>query len=173
MFVHRVFLSFLEFAPVAELGSLGRLETLPRKPMNRLLSIAGFLAAGTTAVWVWVVLCLPWLNLFGTSSPTPISHWLLWGAVSFIGVSAVYAFVRFSIRPHWAALRRNSPLPATAWRGVCGVYLLLVFALGLPVLHWPSGIHQPEKYFYIALVVGCFVLGTLAVTRGFGRHNAT
>ncbi|MDI1311543.1 hypothetical protein [Prosthecobacter sp.] len=137
--------------------------------MNRIFGITGFLATGTTIFWGCCVIGLPWLLNYSSHSPImPLWAWILWGSMGAIGLVIIFAFLRCSLRHHWMALRHDSRMPPIAWRGVCGVYFLLMLALALPVLAGdPSGTHQAEVYLYIGLVGCCLALGALAVRRGF------
>ena len=61
-------------------------------------------------------------------------------------------------------------MPSAAWRGVCGIYLLVTLAFALPVLRgFQYGNRQAEKYFYISLAALGLVLTTSAFIRGFRR----
>lgn len=140
--------------------------------MNRIFGITGFFAAGMTLLWGWFVIGLPWwIPIYGSRGLSmPPWAWLLWGAVSAVGIAVVFAFFRRSLKDHWAALRHNAPMSSAAWRGVCGVYLLVMLALALPFLKEdPSGTHQTERYLYTGLVGCCLALAVLAARRGFSH----
>jgi len=137
--------------------------------MNRTFGITGFLAAGMTVLWVWFVIGLPWFPIYSSRSPAA-SMWFLWATVSAIGIGTLFLFARSSLTAHWAALRRNAPIPSVAWRGVFGVYLLVMLAFALPVLSGdPSGTHRTEMYLYICLAGICLALSSVAIRRGFCR----
>ena len=137
--------------------------------MNRTFAITGLLAAGMAALWVWFIICLPWFHIYSSRSPVA-SIWLPWVGASAVGVALIFAFIRYSLTAHWAALRRNAPMPSAAWRGVGGVYLLVMLAFALPVLEGdPSGTHRAEMYLYTCLAGLCLVLTAVAFSRGFCR----
>ena len=151
--------------------------------MNRLFGISGFLAAGMTIFWLWFVICLPWIPVYNSRSPA-MARWVLWVAVVAvvaIGCTVAFAFLRCSLTAHWAALCRNTRLPASACRGVSGIYLLLMCAFSFPSFaDDPSGTHQTERYLYIFLAACCLVLGALSIRNGFwsvsqdrANHNAS
>ncbi|MES2921185.1 MAG: hypothetical protein V4819_06555 [Verrucomicrobiota bacterium] len=145
--------------------------------MNRFFGITGLLAGGMSLLWVWFLIASPWLNLYGAGrSSGPIWVLLLWGAMCVIGVGVAFAFLHCSLKGHWAALRRNAPLTSKSWRGVCGIYLLLMIAFAFPVLSGdPSGTHTTEMYLYVCLTVCSFAFGALAARRGVSSagHQAT
>lgn len=137
--------------------------------MNRTFAITGFLAAGMAVLCVWFIICLPWFRIYSSHSPEA-SIWLPWAGASTIGLALIFAFMRYSLTAHWAALRRNAPMPSAAWRGVGGVYLLMMLAFSLPVLQGdPSGTHRAEMYLYTCLAGLCLVLTTIAFSCGFRR----
>ena len=137
--------------------------------MNRTFAITGLLAAGMSVFWVWFIFCLPWFPIYNPRSPD-VSIWLAWGGASAVGITLIFAFIRYSLTAHWAALRRNAPMPSAAWRGAGGIYLLVMLAFALPALSGdPSGTHQAEMYLYICLAGLGLVLATLAFSRGFRR----
>ena len=141
--------------------------------MNRLLGISGFLAVGFTIFWGCLIAWLPWIDVYSSRGPSmPFWAWLLWGSVCALIIGVVFAFFRRSLMGHWASLRHNVSLSHTAWRGVCGVYLLLMIVFFLPLLNGdPSGTHQTERYLYSVLVGYCLALGVLATWRGFFRST--
>ena len=137
--------------------------------MNRTFAIIGLLAAGMAVLWVWFIICLPWFRIYNSRSPDA-SIWLPWVVASAASIALIFAFMRYSLTAHWAALRRNAPMPSAAWRGVGGVYLLVMLACALPVLAGdPSGTHRAEMYLYACLAGLCLLLATIAFSRGFRR----
>ena len=140
--------------------------------MNCLFSITGFLAAGMFAVIVFVVTVLPFIYVFGYSASLPLQAWALWALAVAMGIRAVLVFVAFSLEPHWAALRRNAQITPAAWRGVCGIYVLLALALcPTSFAADPSGTHGVEKYCYMFFASCCSVLGVVSMVNGFCRHR--
>lgn len=149
-----------------------RLSTRNSKSMNRIFAIMGFLAAGMDMVWVWFVICLPWFPFFSSDHRTPPSLWLLWVAVCVLGLAVIALFLRLSLTAHWAALRRNASISRAAWRGICGIYLLVMLLFALPVLSPdPSGSHRVEEYGYGCLAGMALALSIVALRRGFGRTS--
>ena len=137
--------------------------------MNRFFAITGFLAVGLCFLWIWFLIVIPWIPAYSSvPSAIPIWFWPLWGVACLIGLSVAFAFVRCSLKGHWTALRDNTPLSSSAWRGVCGAYLLTALACALPLLSGdPSGSHTTELYLYSGLAICGLALGALAGKRGF------
>lgn len=137
--------------------------------MNRIFGITGLLAAGTVTLWVFMLICLPWLRIYSSKADgPPISRWLIWGALIAIGLIVISLFVFRSLVAHWTALRHNTPIPLPAWRGVSGIYAFTTLALASPVIAGdPSGTHQGEMYLYVCLAALALILSSIAVARSF------
>ena len=124
--------------------------------MNRLFGITGFLGAGQFVFLVWFLVSLPFMG-FGISYASgnpPFLFWryMLYGVICAIGLGIVYTFVRYSLKDHWAALRRNTPMPPFAWRGVSGIYLFCIVIFGLPASAFPMwGARPIEMLLYVFL----------------------
>lgn len=144
--------------------------------MNRIFGITGFLAVGM--IVFWVVAGVSFALAF-SSPPDPavsawsrLPYWAIMAAVLAIALGAVIGFVRSSLAAHWAALRRNAPLPLTAWRGVAGVYLCVLLMFAIPTFQMTSAqadSHRNEKVLYIGLSALCLVLTSVACRRGLRR----
>lgn len=141
--------------------------------MNRFFAITGFLAAGMAFFWVWFVISLPWL--WNSRSPDPSSsRWFVWVGISVSGIGIIFAFVRYALTAHWAALRRNTPMPRAAWRGTGVVYLLVTIIFAIPVLAGdPSGSHRNEMFIYTGLTALCLALTAVAFYRGLRNPPPT
>lgn len=138
--------------------------------MNRLFGFTGFLAAGMAIVNFAVIFILPWLTLSASDRRSP-EMWTLWAIVSAIGAVVIFRFFRLALGAHWVALRGNASMPPDAWRGILGVYLVMLAAFAMAAFpRDPVDPHSAEIYLY-RILAGCsLMMATLSAFWGFARR---
>jgi hypothetical protein len=141
--------------------------------MNRLFSIAGFLAAGAFAFLIFFAALVPFSPVV-SSNGGGRHGWIvgLWVLGVLVGIRVLLGFLAFSTESHWAALRRNTQITPAAWRRVCGVYVLLavIFFVSIPGDGF-SGTHRLELFSALFFGSCCSALAVISIVKGFRRPH--